>query len=90
MDATPSNPSGWTSLRASIRPLSSREALQAGLQAGETAYEVTIPYRAGLKPQWRISWTTNGDQLLRIRGVLNPRMKNRWLVLTCAEFLDET
>jgi len=85
-DGTFSTVAGWGSLRAAVRPLTSRESNEAGMQAGETAFEIALPYRAGLKPEWTVLW---GSRRFHIRGMVNPREQNRWWLITAVEFLDE-
>lgn len=88
-DGTASIPTGFSDIRCSIRQLSSVERVRQGMQGGEDAYELTMAHRDGIKPQWRILWKTGDDRILRIRGILNPRERGRWAIITAVHPLDE-
>lgn len=75
------------SLRGSIEPLSSREALN-GLQRNlQTSHRVTIRFRpAGLDSSWVLKW---GSRYLSIVGIRNLDERNRVVELDCEEGLPQ-
>lgn len=73
----------WTDLatvRAHVKPLSGREALQAMQLQASITHRVYMRYRADLTAADRLLMR---GQPLQIRAVLNLEMRDRWLELSC-------
>lgn len=78
----PDGGGGWTisgygevaTVWASVRPLSAREALQAGQLEAAGTYRVTIRNRRDIDPTaaMRIVWVSNGDKVLNVRQAADP------------------
>lgn len=64
------------SVRAHVKPLSGREALQAMQLQASITHRVYIRYRADLLPSDRLLMR---GQPLHIRAILNMEMRNQWL-----------
>ena len=67
---------------AAIEPLRGRTYFAAAQANAELTHKVTIRYRAGLLPSWRVLF---GERALSIVSVINPEERNRWLELMCTE-----
>ena len=63
-------------VRAHVKPLSGREALQAMQLQASITHRVYIRYRADLLPSDRLVMR---GQPLQIRAILNMEMRNQWL-----------
>lgn len=69
----------WTDLatvRAHVKPLSGREALQAMQLQASITHRIYMRYRADLLPSDRLVMR---GQPLQIRAILNMEMRNQWL-----------
>lgn len=68
---------------ASIRPLSGRELMRAGIQPGsETVYEIRTWYRPEIRETDRVLW---GGRTLEIDSVIDDGGLGRELVITATE-----
>jgi len=67
---------------ASIEPLSGREYFAAAQAQSEVSHKITMRYKSGIKPHYRILWN---DRVFDILSILNIREENRELVLYCSE-----
>ena len=72
---------------ANVEPLTSSEQFSAQQVQGKTNYSVKIRYRKDLigilLTEWRIRY---GTQLFdEITGVIDEKMRHRYLILTCTE-----
>jgi SPP1 family predicted phage head-tail adaptor len=75
--------STWITLatvRAHVKPLSGREALQAMQLQASITHRIYMRYRADLLPSDRLVMR---GQPLQIRSILNIEMRDRWLELSC-------
>lgn len=78
----PDGGGGWTisgygavaTVWASVKPLTAREALQAGQLEEAGTYRVSIRNRRDIDPTaaMRIVWVTNGDKVLNVRQAIDP------------------
>jgi len=71
---------GLTTVRAYVKPLSGREAVQAMQLQASITHRIYMRYRADLTPADRLVMR---GQPLQIRSVINVEMRNRWLELAC-------
>lgn len=69
-----------SNIPARVRPLSTREQLQAAQMEAQVDYEVTIRSRSNVRADQRLVW---GAVVMNVRGVMNPDEKDRYLALTC-------
>lgn len=69
-----------TTVRAHVKPLSGREAVQAMQLQASITHRIYMRYRADLTPADRLVMR---GQPLQIRSVINVEMRNRWLELAC-------
>ena len=69
---------------AAIEPIRGREYFAAQQFSAETTHRVTIRYRSGVSPQWRVVF---GSRTFRIESVINPLEKNERIELMCVEVL---
>ena len=74
---------------ATVRALSSREAIQARAVASKVSYEVTVRYRGDVTPAMRLAWvpswsSTTPARTLEILGV-RPDRGAHVLRLDCGE-----
>ena len=67
---------------AKIRPLSSRETIQANQQHAETTHEITIRYRRGVTHDQRLKY---GTRYFHIQSIINEDEENEKLILLCVE-----
>ena len=77
----------WTTVAtvwAAVEPIRGREYFSAQQVSAETTHRVTIRWRSGVSPQWRVVF---GDRTFRIESVINPRERNERLELMCVEVL---
>ena len=63
-------------VRAHVKPLSGREALQAMQLQASITHRIYMRYRADLLPSDRLVMR---GQPLQIRAILNMEMRNQWL-----------
>lgn len=79
----------WTTFAsawAAIDPLSGREMLAAQAFNQEVTHSIEIRYISGVNARMRINY---GGRLFNINAVLNENERNRKLVLTCSELLND-
>jgi len=69
-----------TTVRAYVKPLSGREAVQAMQLQASITHRIYMRYKADLTPADRLVMR---GQPLQIRSVINVEMRNRWLELAC-------
>jgi len=75
----------WTTyatLWANIEPLRGREFFAAQAANSEVTARITMRYRAGISPKWRIK---HGTAVYRIIEILNIGMRNRELQFMVSE-----
>ena len=70
---------------AAIEPIRGREYFAAQQVSAETTHRVTIRYRSGVSPQWRVAF---GSRTFRIESVINPLERNERIELMCVEMLS--
>ena len=63
-------------VRAHVKPLSGREALQAMQLQASITHRIYMRYRADLQPSDRLVMR---GQPLQIKAILNMEMRNQWL-----------
>lgn len=71
-----------TEIWARVEPLSGRELEWAQQQHAQAAIRVTMRYRAGLDPTYRVLF---GTRTFEVLAVLNPDERNEQLELACRE-----
>ena len=69
---------------AAVEPIRGREYFAAQQVTAETTHRITLRYRSGVSPQWRVVF---GSRTFRIESVINPLEKNERLELMCVEVL---
>ena len=69
-------------VRASVSPVSSREAFVMGQRLGETSHVVRVRWFSGLQMSWILRW---GTRYFAIVGVRNIEEANRILEVNCVE-----
>jgi SPP1 family predicted phage head-tail adaptor len=77
--------SSWSdlaTLSAAIQPLSGGEASISGAIRHGVSHEVTIRYRPGVHTGQRLVFD---GRIFRIRAILNPEERNRFLKILCEE-----
>lgn len=67
---------------ASIEPLSGREYFTAVQMQSEISHKITMRYKSGIKPHYRILW--NG-RIFDIQSILNKEERNIELIFYCSE-----
>ncbi len=71
-----------TEVWSHIEPLSGRELEWAQQQHAEAAIRVTLRYRAGVDPTYRVMF---GARTFEVLAVVNPDERNERLELMCRE-----
>lgn len=79
---------GWATVKAGIPAeviaMTGNEALRLGVERSASQYRVRIRKRSGLTPANRVKWTSNGDQVMAVKSVLqDPRDPAAALLLIC-------
>ena len=69
---------------AAIEPLRGREFFSAQQANNELSHRVTIRYRRGIKPSYRLMY---GIRYLEIESIIDPEERNRELQLMCKELV---
>ena len=69
---------------AVIDPIRGREYFAAQQVSAETTHRVTIRWRSGVSPKWRVVY---GSRTFRIESVINVRERNEQIELMCVEVL---
>jgi len=72
----------YTDVWAEIRTEGGREFFRQRTLHSELTHEITIRYRAGLKPKMRLVW---GTRTFEILSVINDEARQRKTVLNCRE-----
>ena len=67
---------------ASIEPLAGREYFAAAQIQSEISHKITMRYKSGIKPHYRILWNS---RVFDIQSIINIREENRELILYCSE-----
>lgn len=74
----------WTTLWASIEPLSGRELLAAQQVQADITHRVRFRYVSGVTAKMRVVY---GSRIFNILSVANPEERNREIVLQCRELV---
>ena len=69
---------------AAVEPIRGREFFAAQQVSAETTHRVTMRWRSGVSPKWRVVF---GGRTFRIESVINVREKNERIELMCVEVL---
>jgi len=65
-----------------IEPLSGREYFAAAQTQSEISHKITMRYKSGIKPHYRILWNA---RIFDIQSIINTREENIELILYCSE-----
>ena len=74
----------WTTLWASVEPLSGRELLQAQQMQADITHRVRFRYVSGVTAKMRVAY---GSRYFNILSVINDQERNREIVLMCKELV---
>jgi SPP1 family predicted phage head-tail adaptor len=72
------------SQKAAIQPLEGSEHWEAARQDPKLTHAVTIRYRSGIKPKFRVAF---GTRIFNIKFIINENERNRKLILMCEELV---
>ena len=75
----------WTdvvTIWACVEPLSGKEYFAAKQTNAEVSVKFTLRYLNGVKPDMRVAFK---DRFFEIKTIIDPKEKNRSLVLMCTE-----
>lgn len=70
---------------ASILPLRGQELFQAQQWQSKISHKVTIRYRSGISPRYRVLF---GDRVFEVETVINVTELNRDVQMLCSEVLS--
>jgi SPP1 family predicted phage head-tail adaptor len=72
---------------AAILPVSAHRRVEAKQSGINMTHDVTIRYRAGVLPSYRIKYhdLAGDDRYFSISGIVDQREAHKYLLITCAE-----